>query len=408
MKSIQAVTTRLLRPSKIGRALSLSTKVPVPAAVASSAAATKTIYEETYKRSVENPDEFWAEQARERLTWIKDFSKTSTVSTDVREGPVSVEWFADGELNVAANCVDRHVEAGRGSQTAIIWEGDDAAESRHISYNELSQEVNRVANVLRDQLGVKKGDRVSICMPMVPETAVAMLACARVGAVHSVIFGGFSPEAVMGRIVDCESKVVLTADYGMRGGKQVPLKNIVDDALDMIDANESPVESVLVLNRGGENSPAPLSTPGRDVWWHEATSKADTECTAEAMNAEDPLFILYTSGSTGKPKGVLHTTAGYLLGASLSHETTFDHREGDVYWCTADCGWITGHTYSVYGPLANGGTTVMFEGVPSYPTPARIWEIVDRYKVNQLYTAPTALRALMAEGDDYVTGTSRE
>ena len=358
MKGIRVLATRLLRPSN--QKSFFSTKVPVPAALLSSAQVTEPVYKEAYRKSIENPDTFWAEQARERLTWMRDFSNTSSVNTDIRQGPVSVKWFADGQLNVAVNCVDRHVESGRGSQTAIIWEGDDAEESRSISYAQLSEEVNRIANVLREQLGVKKGDRVSICMPMVPETAAAMLACARIGAVHSVIFGGFSPEAVMGRIVDCESKVILTADYGMRGGKQVPLKAIVDDALDMIDADKNPVEAVVVLSRGGNVSPGPLSDPERDVWWHEATSKASAECAAETMNAEDPLFVLYTSGSTGKPKGVLHTSAGDLLGASLSHETTFDHREGDIFWCTADCGWITGHTYSVYGPLANVSCLLSF------------------------------------------------
>lgn len=398
---------------------------PVPSEFAGRANVSPAQYEEMYAASVAGGgDEFWAGEARSRLEWMQDFSETRNTQLDVREGPIHVEWFRNGQLNVSANCIDRHVARGDGDKTAIIWEGDDAAETRHVSYAELQESVCRLANALKAQ-GVGKGDRVSICLPMIPETAMAMLACARIGAVHSIIFGGFSADAVSGRITDCASKVVITADNGVRGGKNVPLKSVVDEALALVPAAEATVKSVIVVNRelttaaasrgtaAASNSTSSSSfkcemTSGRDVWYHEAVASASAECAPEAMDSEDPLFILYTSGSTGKPKGVLHTTAGYLLGAAMTHEHTFDHKEGDIFWCTADCGWITGHTYSVYGPLCNGGTTVMFEGVPTYPTPARLWEMVDRHKVNVLYTAPTALRALMAEGDDHLRTSTRE
>eukprot|EP00941_MAST-03F_sp_MAST-3F-sp1_P004043 g4043.t1 len=391
---------------------SLVKKHPIPQVLATDANITAAAYVEKYPASIADGGKaFWSDEARSRLDWYEDFHTVCSTQTDVRKGPIKIEWYKGGKLNVSANCVDRHVEDGRGSDIAIIWEGDDASESRKISYNELQGEVSRLANVLREELHVKKGDRVSICMPMIPETAIAMLACARIGAVHSIIFGGFSAEAVSGRVVDCQSKVVITADFGMRGGKEVPLKSIVDDALDLIPKGQDTVQSVLVVDRAlTSNLPStakPLSHPSRDKWYHETMANASSNCTPEKMDSEDPLFILYTSGSTGKPKGVVHSTAGYLVGASLTHETSFDHKRGDIFWCTADCGWITGHTYTVYGPLANGGTTLMFEGVPTFPSPSRLWEIVDRYNVNCLYTAPTALRALMAEGDEYVTNSSR-
>jgi acetyl-CoA synthetase len=398
---------------------------PVPDALKNDPNVSADEYRELYARSIgDGADEFWAAEARSRLEWIADFATTKRAQIDVRKGPVSVEWFGGGQLNVSANCVDRHVAAGLGERAAIVWEGDDASETRRITYAELKSHVEKLAAALRAQ-GIGKGDRVSICLPMIPETAVAMLACARIGAVHSVIFGGFSADAVSGRITDCASKAVITADAGRRGGKVVPLKSIVDEALAQVPAGEETVERVVVVDRDATVSRAPSSvscpmTPGRDVWYHDLVAEFDASDAAgdpnrgdpnlsapEPMDAEDPLFVLYTSGSTGKPKGVLHTTAGYLLGASMTHAHTFDHKAGDVFWCTADCGWITGHTYSVYGPLCNGATTVMFEGVPTWPTPARMWEVVDRHGVNTLYTAPTALRALMAEGDEHVASTSR-
>jgi len=346
-------------------------------------------YEELYKRSVSDPDGFWKEQSQ-RLDWIK--APTRIKNTSFAYPDVSIKWFEDGVLNVTTNCLDRHLTT-RGDQVAIIWEGDDPSQSKKITYKELHAEVCRFANVLKAQ-GVKKGDRVTIYMPMIPETAYAMLACARIGAVHSVIFGGFSPDSIANRIVDCSSTIVITADEGRRGGKAIPLKKNVDEAL----TKASIVDTVIVVRCTGG---AVDMQAGRDVWYHEAAASASTDCPAEPMNAEDPLFILYTSGSTGKPKGVLHTTGGYLLWVSLTHEVTFDYRDGDIYWCTADVGWVTGHSYIVYGPLANGATTLMFEGVPSYPDASRFWQVVEKHKVNIFYTAPTAIRALMGAGPEF-------
>ncbi|HEU0161635.1 MAG TPA: acetate--CoA ligase, partial [Rhizomicrobium sp.] len=352
-------------------------------------------YEAAYADSIRDPDGFWGREAA-RLDWLTPFTRVRNVSFDPAN--LSIKWFEDGALNVAANCLDRHL-AARGGQTAIIWEGDDPSESRHITYAELHEQVCRFANVLKAR-GVRKGDRVTIYMPMIPEAAVAMLACARIGAVHSVVFGGFSPDSLAGRITDCDSKVVITADEGLRGGKTVPLKANTDEAL----AKAPGVTAVIVVRRTGG---AVAMTPGRDIWWHEESAKVSADCPAEAMNAEDPLFILYTSGSTGKPKGVLHTTGGYLLWAAWTHHYVFDYHPGEIYWCTADVGWVTGHTYIVYGPLANGATTLMFEGVPNYPTTSRFWEVIDKHKVNTFYTAPTAIRALMRDGDGPVQKTSR-
>ena len=348
-------------------------------------------YEQMYARSCADPDGFWGEQAQ-RLDWITPFTKVKNTSFDWPD--ISIKWFEDGALNVAANCIDRHVQK-RGDQTAIIFEPDDPnADARYITYRQLHDEVCRFANVLKD-LGVKKGHRVTIYMPMIPEAAYAMLACARIGAVHSVVFGGFSPDALAGRINDCDSAVVITADEGCRGGKKVALKANVDKALEVCPG----VSNVLVVrNTGGDIA----MTAERDVWWHDLAATADSSCEPEVMNAEDPLFILYTSGSTGTPKGVLHTTGGYLVYASLTHEVTFDYRDGEVFWCTADVGWVTGHSYIVYGPLANGATTLMFEGVPNYPDAGRFWEVVDKHKVNIFYTAPTAIRALMGAGSEFV------
>ncbi|GGO95929.1 acetate--CoA ligase [Stakelama pacifica] len=353
-------------------------------------------YETLYGRSIADPGSFWLEQAR-RLDWIKRPEIAGDWSFD--EADFHIEWFADGKLNVAANCIDRHL-ATRGDTTAIIWEPDDPKDSvRTYTYRELHREVCRFANVLKGQ-GVQKGDRVTIYMPMIPEAAFALLACARIGAIHSVVFGGFSPDALAGRIVDCDSAYVITADAGRRAGKMVPLKTNVDKA-----ADQAPVlKKVIVVQATGADV---TMKDGRDVWYHEAAQGVGEDCPAEAMDAEDPLFILYTSGSTGKPKGVLHTSGGYLLWTSLTHELAFDYREGDVYWCAADIGWITGHSYIVYGPLANGATVVMYEGVPNWPDSSRIWQVVDKHQVNILYTAPTALRALMADGDEPVKKTSR-
>jgi acetyl-CoA synthetase len=354
-------------------------------------------YAKLYGRSLADPGSFWLEQAK-RLDWVKRPEIAGDWSFD--EEDFHISWFADGKLNVAANCVDRHL-ASRGDATAILWEPDDPTEEpRRYTYRQLHEEVCRFANVLKAE-GVRKGDRVTIYMPMIPEAAFALLACARIGAVHSVVFGGFSPEALAGRITDCDSKLVITADEGRRGGKRVPLKANVDAA----QAHARSMEKVIVVRAtGGEVA----MQPGRDVWYHEAAARVSAECPAEPMGAEDPLFILYTSGSTGKPKGVLHSSAGYLLWASYTHELVFDYRPGQVYWCAADIGWVTGHSYIVYGPLANGGTTLMFEGVPNWPDASRIWQVVDRHQVEILYTAPTALRALMREGDDYVARTSRK
>ncbi|MGF1691484.1 acetate--CoA ligase [Photobacterium kagoshimensis] len=370
---------------------------PVNQAIADNAHITDDKYREMYQQSVINPEGFWREHGQ-ILDWIKPFSKVKNTSFDT--GHVSVNWFEDGTLNVSANCLDRHL-ATRGDQPAIIWEGDDPTDDATLTYNELHEEVCKFANALKSQ-GVRKGDVVCLYMPMVAEAAIAMLACTRIGAVHTIVFGGFSPEALAGRIVDSNAKVVVTADEGVRAGRAVPLKKNVDDAL----ANDevTSVEKVLVLKRTGGNVEWDSE---RDVWWHDATAVASANCEPEAMNAEDPLFILYTSGSTGKPKGVLHTTGGYLVYATMTFKYVFDYQEGDIYWCTADVGWITGHSYLVYGPLANGATTLLFEGVPNYPNTSRMSEVVDKHNVSILYTAPTAIRALMAKGNEAVKGTSR-
>ena len=352
-------------------------------------------YQAMYDASIADPDAFWAEHGK-RIDWIKPYRQVSDVSYD--KADLHISWFGDGTLNAAANCLDRHL-AGRGDQTAIIWEGDDPADSRHISYAELHEEVCKFANVLKAE-GAKKGDRITIYMPMIPEATVAMLACARIGAVHSVVFGGFSPDALAGRIQDCDSNMVITADEGLRGGKPVPLKANTDAALESCpDCNK-----VIVVRRTGGDIGW---VDGRDVWYHEAMADASADCPPEEMNAEDPMFILYTSGSTGKPKGVLHTTGGYMVYASMTHQYVFDYKDGDVYWCTADVGWVTGHSYIVYGPLANGATTLMFEGVPTWPDSSRFWQVVEKHKVSIFYTAPTAIRALMREGDAPVTGCDR-
>jgi acetyl-CoA synthetase len=346
-------------------------------------------YAALYERSIKDPDGFWADQAK-RLDWVKFPTKIKNTSFEYPD--ISIRWFEDGVLNVSYNCLDRHLEQ-RGDQTAIIWEGDTPGTQGKATYREMYERVCRFANVLKAN-GVKKGDRVTIYMPMVIDTAVAMLACTRIGAVHSVIFGGFSPDSIAGRVTDCGSKIILTADEGRRGGKPVALKKNVDEALNKVDG----VERVIVVKVTG--NPVNM-VAGRDVWYEDEATKVDAECPPEPMNAEDPLFILYTSGSTGKPKGVLHTTGGYLVYGSLTHQLSFDYRDGEVFWCTADVGWITGHTYIVYGPLANGATTLMFEGVPSYPDASRFWQVVEKHKVNIFHTAPTAIRALMGAGHEF-------
>jgi len=356
-------------------------------------------YQEMYSKSVEDNAGFWSEQAR-RISWIKPFSKVKDVSWDRKD--VHIRWFEDGTLNACYNCVDRHLEK-RGDQTAIIWEGDDPARDLHITYRELHQRVCRMANVLKE-LGTKRGDRVTLYMPMIPEAAVAMLACARIGAVHSVVFGGFSPDALAGRIVGCKSNILITADEGLRGGKAIPLKKNVDAACERAGVMDV-LKSVLVIRNTGNEV---AMTDGRDHWMHEIETGVSDDCPCEEMGAEDPLFILYTSGSTGQPKGVLHTTGGYMVYASFTHEIVFDYQDGDIYWCTADVGWVTGHSYIVYGPLANGAITMMFEGVPNYPDTSRFWQVVDKHKVNVIYTAPTAIRALMRDGDEPVKRTSRK
>ncbi|HEY5338204.1 MAG TPA: acetate--CoA ligase [Rhizomicrobium sp.] len=372
------------------------TLIPVSKAAKEHTFIDRAKYDAMYAESVNDPDAFWREQAH-RLDWIVPFTKVKNVSWQPED--LHIKWFEDGFLNVTVNCIDRHLEK-RGQQTSIIWEGDDPKDSRHITYAELHREVCKFANVLKAQ-GVRKGDRVTIYLPMIPEAAYAMLACARIGAVHSVIFAGFSPDSIAGRIQDCASTIVLTADEGLRGGKPIGLKKNVDEAL----AKCPDVKNVVVVKRTGA---AVAMKAGRDVWYHDAAASVAAECPPEAMGAEDPLFILYTSGSTGKPKGVLHTTGGYLMYVAFTHQYVFDYHDGDVYWCTADVGWVTGHSYIVYGPLANGATTLMFEGVPNYPTTSRFWEVIDKHKVNIFYTAPTALRALMREGDGPVTKTSRK
>jgi len=355
----------------------------------------KKDFSEKYDNSIELNDEFWSEEGK-KIEWIKPFSKVKDVSYDLKD--LHIRWFYDGSLNVSSNCLDRHLEA-RGNQIAIIWEGDDPNETKKITYRELYEEVCKFSNALKAN-GAKKGDRITIYMPMIPEAAVAMLACARIGAIHSVVFGGFSPDSLAGRITDCDSNIIITADEGIRGGKIIPLKENTDAALKLC----SSIKKCIVVKRTGNDI---NWVKGRDVWYHEAMSNVDNECQPEEMDAEDPLFILYTSGSTGKPKGVLHTTAGYIVYASITHKYVFNYIDGDIYWCTADVGWVTGHSYIVYGPLANGATTLMFEGVPNYPTNSRFWEIVDKHKVNIFYTAPTAIRALMREGDEAVKKTSR-
>jgi acetyl-CoA synthetase len=351
-------------------------------------------YEKLYERSVNDPEGFWAEHGK-RVDWIRPFTKVKNTSYT---GDVRIRWFEDGTLNAAANCIDRHL-AKRADQTAIIWEGDDPKDSRHITYRELHEQVCRLANVLKAR-GVKKGDRVTVYLPMIPEAAYALLACARIGAVHSVVFGGFSPDSLKDRILDCRSTVLITADEGLRGGRSVALKANADEALKSCPE----VDSVIVVRRTGGKIGW---TEGRDIWLHEAAAKVSADCPAEEMGAEDPLFILYTSGSTGKPKGVLHTTGGYLVYAAMTHQYVFDYHDGDIYWCTADVGWVTGHSYILYGPLANGATTLMFEGVPNYPDTSRFWQVVDKHKVNIFYTAPTAIRALMRDGEGPVQKTSR-
>jgi acetyl-CoA synthetase len=379
------------------REIAMSKVHAVPRAFAEHTRITTGQYQLGYKRSIENPERFWGDVAR-RIDWIRSPTRIKDVSYDAAD--FRIRWYEDGQLNVAANCLDRHL-ATRGDKTAIIWEGDNPNESARLSYRELHALVCRFANALKAR-GVRKGDRITIYMPMIPEAAIAMLACARIGAIHSVVFGGFSPDSLIGRIEDCQSKLVITADEGLRGGKKVPLKANVDAAL----ANEKTrcVESVIVVRR---TSGQIGWQAGRDHWYHELMAQAGAECAPEPMNAEDPLFILYTSGSTGKPKGVLHTSGGYLVYASYTHEAVFDLREDDIYWCTADVGWVTGHSYIVYGPLANGATTLMFEGVPNYPDAGRFWQVVDKHRVTIFYTAPTAIRALMREGDALVKKQAR-
>jgi acetyl-CoA synthetase len=367
---------------------------PVPEAWRKRAFIDEATYRDWYRKSVDEPDAFWGEHGK-RLDWIRPYTKVKNTTFDL---PVSIRWFEDGTLNVSANCLDRHLKT-RGDQVAIIWEGDDPAESRTITYRELHREVCRFANVLKN-LGAMKGDRITIYMPMIPEAAFAMLACARIGAIHSVVFGGFSPDSLAGRIDDCKSKLIVTTDEGVRGGKKVPLKHNTNEAL----AKSLGDEKVLVVRRTGGQV---AMHAGRDFWYHELVGSVPDTCEPEEMGAEDPLFILYTSGSTGKPKGVLHTTGGYLVFAAMTHQYVFDYHDGDIYWCTADVGWVTGHSYIVYGPLANGATTLMFEGVPNYPDASRFWQVIDKHKVNTFYTAPTAIRALMGAGNDFVTKTSR-
>ncbi|MCB1664142.1 MAG: acetate--CoA ligase [Pseudomonadales bacterium] len=368
---------------------------PVSDELAASSLMNKETYQRLYQQSIHEPEAFWTARAKEFIDWIKPWDKLHSGGFHNAD----TTWFDGATLNVCVNCVDRHLES-RAQQTAIIWEGDNPEDSEHISYQQLFERVSLMANALRAR-GVRKGDRVSIYMPMIPEAAYAMLACARIGAVHSVVFGGFSPEAIKDRILDADCRVVITADQGKRGGRIIPLKQNVDKALEHCPD----VHTVLVVKHTGGDI---RWDDARDVWYHEITTTVSKHCEPEEMDAEDPLFILYTSGSTGKPKGVLHTTGGYLLGAAMTHRYVFDYRDGDVYWCTADVGWVTGHSYIVYGPLCNGATTLIFEGVPTYPDASRFWQVIDKHQVNSFYTAPTAIRALMSAGNDPVTGTSRK
>ena len=352
-------------------------------------------YEKMYAESITNPDVFWNTHGK-RIDWIKPYTKISNVS--YKKENLHIKWYEDGTLNASSNCLDRHLKT-KGNQTAIIWEGDDPKDSKHITYNELYEDVCKFSNVLKT-VGAKKGDLITIYMPMIPEATIAMLACTRIGAIHSVVFGGFSPDALAGRIQDCNSTIIITADEGVRGGKIIPLKSNVDEAITKAKMCKT---SIVVKRTGGNIN----WIEGQDVWYHEEMQQASSECIPTEMNAEDPMFILYTSGSTGKPKGVLHTTGGYMVYASMTHHYVFDYHENEIYWCTADVGWVTGHSYIVYGPLSNGATTLMFEGVPNYPDVSRFWQIVDKHKVNIFYTAPTAIRALMAAGDDPVKKTNR-
>jgi len=369
---------------------------PVPAGVAENALVDNDRYLAMYEQSVADPEGFWGEQGK-RIDWMKPYTQVKDVSYD--QSDLHIKWYADGTLNVSANCLDRHLET-RGDQVAIIWEGDDPADDKKITYRELHAEVSKFANALKAQ-GVKKGDRVTIYMPMIPEAAVAMLACARIGAVHSIVFGGFSPDALAGRIQDCDSNCIITADEGIRGGRKIPLKANTDKAL--AECPDCTI-CVVVKRTGGDIA----MKDGRDVWYHDIMAEASADCPPEEMSAEDPLFILYTSGSTGKPKGVLHTSGGYIVYASMTHQYVFDYHDGEIYWCTADVGWVTGHSYIVYGPLANGATTLMFEGVPNYPDNSRFWQVCDKHDVSIFYTAPTAIRALMGAGEGPVKATSRK
>ena len=367
----------------------------VPKDISEHSNVSESEFQVLYKQSVENPDEFWSSQAESYLDWDKKWEEVK--NTNIEKGEIA--WFSGGKLNASVNCIDRHLPKDK-NKIAFIWEGDDPEESKNITYQDLHDEVCKFSNVLKAR-GVKKGDRVCIYMPMIPEATYAMLACARIGAIHSVVFGGFSPESLKDRILDSDCQTVITADEGLRGGKTIPLKRNVDEALEGC----SNVHTVLVITRTEAEIPW---NEDCDVRYEEISKNVSNECTPELMDAEDPLFILYTSGSTGKPKGVLHTTGGYLLQAAMSHKLVFDYKENEVYWCTADVGWVTGHSYIVYGPLANGATSVIFEGIPTHPSPSRFWEVIDKHKVNIFYTAPTALRALMAQGDDFVESSSRE
>jgi acetyl-CoA synthetase len=352
-------------------------------------------YEKMYAESINDPDVFWDTHGK-RIDWIKPYKKISNISYAKED--LKIKWYEDGTLNASANCLDRHLKT-KGDSTAIIWEGDNPNESKHITYNQLYEDVCKFSNVLK-KAGAKKGDRITIYMPMIPEATIAMLACTRIGAIHSVVFGGFSPDALAGRIEDCDSTIIITADEGVRSGKTIPLKSNTDEAI----AKAKMCKTTIVVKRtGGDIN----WIDGQDIWYHEEMEKASSECVPTEMNAEDPMFILYTSGSTGKPKGVLHTTGGYMVYTSMTHHYVFDYHDGEIYWCTADVGWVTGHSYIVYGPLSNGATTLMFEGVPNYPDASRFWQIIDKHKVNIFYTAPTAIRALMAEGDEPVKKTSR-